>query len=132
MESVSRYFGKLDLAEPAISGEQLVLSAWRGAVGKKIADRTRPHKLVRTRLVIDVEDRVWQKQLFALSRQILANLEKKVGHGLVDDLEFRVAPRRIPPQRATASLPLLDDEAAGISDPVMRHIYKHARLKERA
>lgn len=134
MESISRIFGKLSEADCPISTEQLVLSAWKSAVGKKIAFRTRPLKLVRTRLVVEVEDQIWQKQLFVLTRQILANLETRVGSGMVDDLEFRIVPRRREPQRAIVSKPGLfaPDEADNITDPVMRHIYKAARRKESA
>jgi hypothetical protein len=133
VESVSRIFGKLRVADQPISPEQLVLSAWKGAVGRKIAIHARASKLVRTRLVIEVEDHIWQRQLFVLSRQILANLEVKVGRGIVDDLEFRIVPRRMEPQRAAASMPgLFADEADQIADPIMRHIYKNARRKESA
>jgi hypothetical protein len=133
VESVSRIFGKLNEADRPIGLEQLVLSAWKGAVGKKIAARTRPAKLVRTRLVVEVEDQIWQRQLFVLTRQILANLEVKVGRGIVDEVEFRIVPRRREPQRAPASVPgLFTDEADQIADPIMRHIYKAARRKESA
>ena len=134
MESVSRIFGKLREADRPISPEQLVLSAWKSAVGKRLAARTRPSKLVRTRLVVEVEDQIWQRQLFVLTRQILANLEAKVGRGIVDEVEFRIVPRRIEPQRAPAAMPGLfaADEADQIADPIMRHIYKAARRKESA
>ena len=88
---------------------------------------------MRTRLVVEVEDQIWQRQLFVLTRQILANLEMKIGRGVVDDLEFRIVPRRLEPQRAPVSMPgLFADEADRIADPVMRHIYKTARRKESA
>jgi hypothetical protein len=138
VESVSRIFGKLREADRPISPEQLVLSAWKSAVGRKIAARTRASKLVRARLVVEVEDQIWQRQLFVMTRQILANLEQKVGRGIVDEVEFRIVPRRIEPQRAAASMPGLfggsrqGDEADQIADPHMRHIYKTARRKESA
>jgi hypothetical protein len=135
MESVSRIFGKLPAADRPIGPEQLVLSAWSAAVGKKIAARTRPAKLVRTRLVVEVEDQIWQRQLFVLTRQILANLEVKVGRGIVDEVEFRVVPLRIEPQRARVSSPgalFPADEADRIADLGMRRIYKAARRKESA
>jgi len=135
MESISRVFGKfsgkLNAADRPISQEQLVLSAWPGAVGKKIASHTRAAKMVRTRLVIEVEDQIWQRQLFVMQRQILANLETKVGRGLVDELYFKIVPRRIEPQRAPSSL-FAQDEADRIADPGMRHVYKEARRKESA
>jgi hypothetical protein len=89
--------------------------------------------MVRTRLVVEVEDNVWQRQLFALSGQILRNLEKALGGGLVEDLEFKVVPRRREPQRAVrsapAATPLFDDEADRIADPVLRVIYRASRKK---
>jgi hypothetical protein len=130
MESASRFFGKIDSAERPLSAEQLACSAWAAAVGKKIATRTRAAKLVRTNLVIEVEDQLWQRNLFVLSRQILGNLEKKIGKGIVEHLEFRIVPHRIQPRRAIASQSL--DEADGILDPVMRHLYKVARRRESA
>jgi hypothetical protein len=47
---------------------------------------------------------------------------------VVDDLEFRIVPRRREPQRASEPLPLLD-EADGIADPVLRGIYRASRKK---
>ena len=97
-------------------------------MGKKVAAHTRAAKMVRTRLVVEVEDNVWQRQLFALTGQILRNLDKHIGPGVVDDLEFRIVPRRREPQRATAAaLPV--DEADGIADPVLRGIYRASRKK---
>jgi hypothetical protein len=52
-----------------------------------------------------------------------------VGPGIVEELEFRVAPRveRRPPQlAATASA---DAEADAIRDPIFRTLYKQARKK---
>jgi hypothetical protein len=131
MESIGRIFRKLSDEECQISSDQLVMSSWPGAVGKNIAKRTRAAKMVRKRLVVEVEDQILQQQLFVMQRHILANLELKVGPGLVDELFFKVAPRRMEPQRATSSLPSLD-EADRIADPVMRQIYKSARRKESA
>lgn len=132
MESASRYFGKIDSAERPLSAEQLACSAWAGAVGKKIATRTRAAKLVRTSLVVEVEDRLWQRNLFGLSKQILSNLDKKIGRGIVDCLEFRIVPYRIQPKRAAASVAKVGttDEADRIADPILRHNYKVARHKE--
>ena len=130
MEPASKLIRGLRLPDGAMSAEELACTAWPQAVGKKVAAHTRAAKLVRTRLVVEVEDALWQRQLFALSRSILRNLERAVGEGLVDDLEFRVVPRRREPQRAQKSLPgLFADEAAAIEDPVLRSIYKASRKK---
>jgi len=132
MERASRIIGNLPVAEAPITPEQVVLSAWPRAVGKRLAQNTRAVKLVRTRLVVEVEDQTWQRNLFTVSRHILSNLAKHVGPKIVDDLEFRVMPRRREPQRALHSAPLFSDEADGIQDPGLRRLYVAARRRETA
>jgi hypothetical protein len=88
--------------------------------------------MVRTRLIVEVEDHTWQRQLFALTCHILRNLEKSLGAGVVEDVEFRVVPRRREPQRADLPVPSLLDEADGIADPVLRGIYRTSRAKAMA
>ena len=100
MERASKLIRGLRLSGEVITPEQMACAAWPEAVGKKIASHTRASKLVRTRLVVEVEDHTWQKQLFALTRHILKNLDKTLGRGLVDDLEFRIVPRRREPDVA--------------------------------
>ena len=132
MERASKLIRALRLPGDTMSPEELTCAAWANAVGKRIAAHTRAARLVRTKLVVEVEDHTWQRQLFALSRHILANLTKAIGPGLVYDLEFKIIPRRREPARATvstpAALPLLD-EADAIADPVLRGIYRASRRK---
>jgi len=121
------------LAGEPVSDEQIACAAWPQSVGKKVAGHTRAARMVRTRLVVEVEDRIWQRQLFTLSTQILGRLEKNLGRGVVEDLEFRIVPRRREPGRAAASVPaLVPDEAAGIEDPVLRSIYRASRKRAQA
>ena len=133
MERASKLIRELRLSGDVITPEQLCCAAWPEAVGKKIAAHTRPAKLVRTRLVVEVEDHTWQRQLFALTPHILSNLGKTLGSGLVEDLEFRIVPRRREPLVARQAMPaLLADDADAIADPVMRHLYKLSRKKAQA
>lgn len=132
MERASKFIRMLRLPGDTLNLEELACAAWPVAVGKRIAMHTRAAKLVRTRLVVEVEDATWRRQLFALSGQILRNLEKSIGPGAIDDLEFRVVPRRREPQREVrGAAPLLGhaDEADAIADPVMRGIYRASRKK---
>jgi hypothetical protein len=130
MERASKLIRALRLPGGTLSGEELACAVWPQAVGKKIAAHTRAAKLVRTRLVVEVEDGTWQRQLNALSRHMIWNLEQILGKGMVEDIEFRVVPRRREPQRALAAVPaLFADEADAIADPVMRSIYRAARKK---
>ena len=57
MERASKLIRGLGLPSDTISPEQIACAAWASAVGKKIASHTRAAKLVRTRLVVEVEDR---------------------------------------------------------------------------
>jgi Dna[CI] antecedent, DciA len=129
MERASKLIRGLRLSGEVITPEQIVCAAWPEAVGKRIASHTRASKLVRTRLVVEVEDHTWQKQLFALTRHILNNLANTLGHGMVDDLEFRIVPRRREPDVAHVAVPGLFDDADAIGDPVLREIYKQSRKK---
>jgi hypothetical protein len=132
MERASKLIRSLRLPRDTFSPEEIACAAWPAAVGKKIATHTRAARLVRTRLVVEVEDHVWQRQLFALTSHIVRNLEKGLGPGLVDDLEFRIVPRRREPQRASEPVPPLFDEAESIADPVLRDIYRASRAKATA
>jgi predicted nucleic acid-binding Zn ribbon protein len=130
MERASSFVRKL--SRGMITPEEMACAAWADAVGKRIATHTRAAKLVRTRLVVEVEDATWQRNLNSLSRHILRNLQKALGPGIVDDLEFRVMPRRREPELARASMPALLDEADAISDPILRDLYKISRKKAQA
>ena len=132
MERASKSLAKLKLSD-AISPDDLARAAWPAAVGKRIAVHAAAKSLVRGSLIVEVEDGIWQKQLFYLRFQILAKLQEVLGAGVITDVEFRIATLRRPPQPAlslNASKPL--DEADSISDPGMRIIYKQARKKASA
>ncbi len=109
----------------------MVCAVWANAVGKKIAAHSRAVKMVRSHLIVEVEDAIWQRQLFVLRRQIGGKIEECIGAGIVEDIEFRVAPRRIGPMRAQHATALAD-EADAIADPVLRNLYKAARKRELA
>jgi len=133
MESASRLFGKMKFPGDSVSSQELVCAAWSAAVGKRIARHARAERLVRTKLIVGVDDAVWQRQLFSMSRMILSKVAESVGDGLVDELEFRVAPQRRGPQRAERSSAFRpEDEADGIEDPNLRRIYITSRKRETA
>src|ERR1035438_816852 len=131
MKQASLFLAGLDNLRLSCDAGDIVCAAWKGAVGKKVAEHTRASKLVRNTLVVEVEDWLWQRNLMGLSRQILKNMDKAVGPGIVTDLEFRIMPRRREPQVATSSMPAfeLSDEASGISDPGLRRIYRSQRKR---
>ena len=133
MERASKFIRGLGLPGDTLNMDEFVRAAWPVAVGKRLASHTRVAKMVRTKLVVEVEDVIWQRQLFALTGQILKNLVKSIGAGAVEDIEFRVVSRRRDPARATvsteaAATPQLD-EADGIADPVLRELYRASRKR---
>ena len=133
MQRASQLIRSLRLPGEALDVEALACACWPQAVGRKVAAHTRAVRMVRARLIVEVEDDTWQRQLFGLSRQILRNLERNLGAGLVGDVEFRVAPRKREPERARVAAPRLPvDEADGIGDPVLRGIYRASRKKAEA
>jgi len=132
MERAGKSLAKLKLPD-AISPDDLARAAWPAAVGRRIAVHAAPKALVRGSLIVEVEDGIWQKQLFSLRFQILAKLQEVVGAGIITDVEFRIATPRRPPQTAlnlNEAKPL--DEADRIADPGLRMIYKQARKKASA
>ena len=133
MERASKLIQRLRLPGETITADELARAAWPEAVGKKIAERTRAARMVRTRLIVEVEDRIWQRQLFSLEKQILKNLEKQIGAGVVEEIEFRIVPRvelrRMPVRRSEQAMPGTTDEAETIQDPVLRRIYKASRQR---
>lgn len=122
------------LAKMNISTEELARAAWPAAVGKRLAFRTKATSFVRGSLIVEVEDSVWQKQLFYLRIPILEKLSSIVGANVIQDVEFRVAPPRRPPQVAQRhnELKPAADEADSIEDPGMRIVYKQSRRKASA
>ena len=99
-------------------------AVWSNAVGKIIASHTRAGALVRGTLIVEVEDNVWQRQLFTLKHFLLKNLEAQLGEKLVDEIDFRPMPPRREPHRATHARPAGLEQ---VQDPVLDWIYQRAR-----
>jgi len=115
-------------------------AAWPLAVGKAIARHTSHVRLVREKLVVEVEDAIWQRQLHTLSTQILDRLRKYTGSPLVSQLEFRIGIPRRSVQRAESTEHLAaglrsqahGDDAETILDPVLKKVYRLSRKKASA
>ncbi|MCP5110378.1 MAG: DUF721 domain-containing protein [bacterium] len=127
MERAGKVIARWKNSGTGVSSEDLARAAWSVAVGKRIAVHTTGIDLVRTHLIVRVDDEIWQRQLWSLRWQILDRLAEVLGKGVVEDLEIRVAPRRIPPKRANAAKPASSDEADCIADPMLRRLYKRKR-----
>ena len=133
MERAGKLLRQWKLASGCVTSDQVAIAAWPVAAGKKIAAHSRATNIVRGRLVVEVTDEIWQRQLRSVRGFILAKIEKDLGEPIVTDIEFRVVPPRRGPGREERIVrgPLFHgrDEADGISDPYMALVYKAKRSK---
>ncbi len=79
MERAARLIKDKKISREILSDEDIARAVWPAAVGKAIAAHTSRVKLVRKTLVVEVEDAIWQRQLHALTGQILRRLRKLTG-----------------------------------------------------
>lgn len=137
MERAARLIKNKKVSREILSDEEIARAVWATAVGKAIAAHTARLKLVRSTLVVEVEDAIWQKQLFYLSAQIVARVRQLTGSDVVRDVEFRIGVPRREPQRAESprgtdlfsGLNGSEDEAERIQDPVLKKVYRLSRRK---
>jgi hypothetical protein len=137
MERAARLIKNNKLSKKVFSEEDLARAVWPAAVGKAIAAHTSRLTLVRETLVVEVEDAIWQKQLFTLRGQILERLRRVTASDVVQEIEFRIALKRRQPQRAeTREGSQIDiyngDEADSIQDAVLKKVYRLSRKKATA
>ncbi|MFZ5926985.1 MAG: DUF721 domain-containing protein [Acidobacteriota bacterium] len=135
MEQAGRLLGLSKAARRHLSPEELALAAWPAAVGKKAAQHTKAVALDGGRLVVEVGDDLWRRNLELLSGQILANLRSMLGASAPRWIEYRlVVPRR--PARSEVPDPAFrltaqpsGEDAERIEDPVLQRIYLRSKRK---
>ena len=132
MERAARLFKNNKYSRQIIGDEDIVRGLWPAAVGKAIARHTGKMTVVRNTLVVEVEDAIWQKQLFCLSRQIVDRVQKLMGSTSIAEIEFRIGVPRRQPQRAESIHPFSLDGADGIQDPVLKKVYRLSRKRATA
>jgi predicted nucleic acid-binding Zn ribbon protein len=130
MQRAGSLIPKLKLSPEMDDPEVRARAAWPLAAGEKIARHTLAASLVRGKLIVEVEDMVWQRNLHGLRSFLLRNLAQALGEPLVTDIDFRPMPRRLRPQRAESARPTLDP--SGIADPVMAMLYRKSKQRESA
>lgn len=137
MERAGRIIARLKSARKHFTLEDLTCAAWPAAVGKRLASRTRAVTLQGDRLIVEVEDELWRRNLTALHTQLLNNFGELLEGAAPARIEFRIGIPRRPPQREeslgafTLTPPVVRaaDDADGIADPVLRRIYINSRRK---
>ena len=143
MERAARLLNKHKYSRQIIGDDDIVRGLWPSVVGKVIARHTGKITMVRNKLVVEVEDPIWQKQLFCLSKQIVDRMQKLMGSTSVEDVEFRVTIQRKQPQRAESIAARSEraigtftargsDEADGIQDAVLKKVYRLSRKRATA
>ena len=80
--------------------EAAAMVAWRRVAGEPLRGQAVPFRLYRKTLVVAVADTTWQKQLEAVSGQLLFRLNSVLGQALVTYIEFRVDPQTVHAERA--------------------------------
>ena len=114
--------------------ERASFAAWRIAVGHKVGQVTRPHKLTHRILSIAVSDSTWKKQLDNMAAQIISKMNVLLDSPLVTNLEFYIddslqsRPENTVEQQYPVD-PKIADAAEKIKDPELRAKFLHAAGK---
>jgi hypothetical protein len=141
MERAARVLRKGKLSRSILDDGQAIEAVWPAAVGRSIARHTSRLRLVRSILVVDVEDAIWQRQLHTLDAQIVERIRLLLPDVTLAGIEFRIGVPRRDPQRAllastgraaTLFATTGDDEAERIQDPVLKKVYQISRRKASA
>lgn len=140
MKRAGRLFAEMDFPDELDEAEPRARAAWGVAAGKTIARHTRATVLVRGKLLVEVEDALWQRQLATMGHFFVRNLAKELGPGVVTQIDFRPTPKRRPPQMAQAmsaqtvtayTARKSVESVEGIEDPVLGLLYKRSRGNRR-
>ncbi len=95
------------LLRAAGQGEEVVeaaaMAVWRRVAGEQLRGQAVPFRLYQKTLIVAVADTTWQKQLEAISGQLLFRLNSLLGQAMVTYIEFRVDQKTV--QEARAALP---------------------------
>ena len=87
------------LAAPAASGfgnadeqfaEDLIRSAWNHLAGRRLAARTRPLRIYRGKLVVEVPESSWARQLRSFEGALLDRVNRLLGERRISDVEWHV------------------------------------------
>jgi hypothetical protein len=91
--------------------EAAAMVAWRRVAGEALRGCAVPFRLYRKTLVVAVPDSTWQKQMEAVSGQLLFRVNSMLGQALVTYIEFRVDARTVQAERARLQSADADPEA---------------------
>lgn len=71
---------------------------WRNAVGPRLALHAQARRRSGSKLIVEVVDSHWKRQLAPLEQDILRKLSGVTGARIFDSISFRITPRRNLPE----------------------------------
>src|ERR1700681_4293653 len=74
--------------------------AWSRAAGEGLRQHAVPFRLFQKTLVVSVADKIWQKQMYSMSAEIVSRINRLLGREVVKEIEFRIDPAAIERVRA--------------------------------
>ena len=80
--------------------EAACIAAWKHIVGEALGNHAVPVQLQNKKLVVVVEDNIWQRQLEQMRGQLLFRLNSLLGQTLVKSIELRIDPKTLAKVRA--------------------------------
>ena len=121
---------------PLFPADEVIRCAWEYLAGKVLASRTRPLRIFQNRLIVEVPDGSWPKQLRRYEGLLVERIQRLLGEEAVTAMEWHVnpglatpvasptptvetLPPRIPPQADSA----LEGAAEKIRDPELRRLF---------
>lgn len=81
--------------ENAELSEMAAKIAWRRVAGEGLRDHAVASQLREKTLIVSIADAVWQKQLQAMSAELIFRVNKVLRQDVVDRIEFRINPHAL-------------------------------------
>jgi predicted nucleic acid-binding Zn ribbon protein len=81
--------------------EAACIAAWKHIVGEGLGSHAVPVQLQNQKLVVLVEDNIWQRQLEQMRGQLLFRLNSLLGQTLVESIELRIDPKSLTKARGS-------------------------------
>lgn len=124
--------------------EMSVLKLWKEVVGKKINKHTYPFSVKKGKLFVRVDNSGWLVQLTYLKDKIMAELNKKEGGKLINDIYFWLgeikksseekAKKPLPTERVKlerAELDEIEERLKGVKDKALHQILGRVLIKDK-
>ncbi len=121
---------------PLFPADEIIRCAWEHLAGRLLAGRTRPLRVFQNRLIVEVPDSSWPRQMRRYESLLIERIGRLLGEKVVTGLEWHVNPAlaaplaapdqaaevippRIPPQTDAS----LEGAAKKIRDPELRQLF---------